>query len=109
MSVRKAIPDRSGIYNLLHELSSYVVPTEKRKGKLHDIFESSFDWKECYSDGFIEQKLNYIHENPCRGKWDLVKQPCEYIHSSAKFYFSGDQGVYPVLNYGALKDIDLTK
>jgi len=94
--------------NLLRELATYVVPTERRKGKLHDVFEPSFDWKECYSDSFIEQKLNYMHENPCRGKWNLVKQPCEYVHSSAGFYLHGEQGVYPVLNVMMLKDIDLT-
>ena len=95
--------------NLLLELASYVVPTERRKGKLHDVFEPSFDWKECYSDSFIEQKLNYIHENPCRGKWDLVRQPWEYVHSSAQFYFNGVQGVYPVMSYMMLKDVDLTQ
>ena len=76
---------------------------------MHDVFEPSFDWKECYSDNFIEQKLNCIHENPCRGKWDLVTQPWDYIHSSAKFYYHGVQGVYPVISYMELQDIDLTK
>jgi REP element-mobilizing transposase RayT len=96
-------------HNLLLELSTYVVPTEKRRGKLHDVFEPSFDWKECYSDKFIEQKLNYIHENPCRGKWVMVKQPWEYVHGSAKYYFNSEQAEYPVTNYMVLKDIDLTK
>ena len=95
--------------DLLLELSSIVIPTERRRGKLHDVFEPSFDWKECYGDEFIEQKLNYIHENPCRGKWSLVKQPWDYVHSSAKFYFSGEEGVYPVINFMALKDIELTR
>jgi REP element-mobilizing transposase RayT len=54
--------------NMLTELASYVNKIERKRGKLHDVFEPSFDWKECYTDDFIEQKLKYIHENPCRGK-----------------------------------------
>ncbi len=95
-------------HNLLLQLASHVNATEKKRGKLHDVFEPSFDWKECYGDDFIEQKLNYIHENPCRGKWNLAKQPWDYIHSSARFYAFGEQGFYNVVNYGYLKDIDLS-
>lgn len=94
--------------NLLLELASHVNTTERKRGKLHDVFEPSFDWKECYTDDFIEQKLRYIHQNPCRGKWNLVRQPWDYPHSSAKFYTFGEQGIYEVLNYAELKDKDLT-
>jgi hypothetical protein len=74
---------------------------------LHEVFEPSFDWKECRSSRFINQKLNYVHDNPCRGKWNLVSSPVDYVHSSAKFYFTGEQGVYEVF-FGMLEDIDLT-
>src|SRR5690606_17851987 len=77
--------ERKGEKNLLLELESYVNKTDRKRGKLHEVFEPSFDWKECYTDDFIEQKLNYIHENPCRGKWDLAIRPWDYVHSSAKF------------------------
>jgi len=95
--------------NLLMELAAYVNKTDRKRGKLHDVFEPSFDWKECYTDDFIEQKLNYIHENPCRGKWDLAKQPWDYVHSSAKFYTFGEPGIYEVLSYAELKDKDLMR
>ena len=39
---------------------------EKLKGKLHEFFEPSFDWKMCDTENFVDQKLDYIHENPCR-------------------------------------------
>lgn len=90
-------------------LSSYVNTTEKNRGKRHEVFEPSFDWKECYDEKFIEQKLNYIHENPIRGTWALVAQPEDYIHSSAGFYATGKTGVYEVMNYMELQDVDLTK
>jgi hypothetical protein len=76
---------------------------------LHEVFEPSFDWKECINDKFTEQKLNYIHENPCRGKWSLVNQPEDYQHSSAKYYATGQHGEYIVTSLVELEDIDLTK
>ncbi|MFN7407048.1 MAG: hypothetical protein ACK5SL_10980 [Cyclobacteriaceae bacterium] len=60
-------------------------------------------------DQFMEQKLNYIHENPCRGEWNLAKYPEDYMHSSAKYYATGEQGIYEVMSYALLADIDLTK
>lgn len=37
----------------------------------------------------VEQKINYIHNNPLQEKWNLAKSPDEYYWSSAKFYESG--------------------
>ncbi|MFT3946769.1 MAG: hypothetical protein QM763_07335 [Agriterribacter sp.] len=47
--------------------------------------------------------------NPCRWNLPLVVQPEEYIHNSAKYYITGEQGVYEVCNYMTLQDVDLTK
>jgi len=63
--------------------------------------------RECRTEKFIQQKLGYIHPNPCKAK--LVELPEQYEHSSAKYYFTGEQGVYCVTNFMALRDIDLTK
>lgn len=94
---------------ILEQLASCVNSTDRKRKKLHEVFEPSFDWKECRTDKFIVQKLDYVHENPCRGKWHLVENFWEYRHSSAKYYVTGEQGIYPVTNYGELKDIDLTR
>ena len=32
------------------------------------------------------QKLNYIQNNPLKPHWDLVKTPCDYKYSSARYY-----------------------
>ncbi|MDP4285806.1 MAG: hypothetical protein Q8891_15420 [Bacteroidota bacterium] len=32
--------------------------------------------------------------NPCSGVWHLVEAPVDYKHSSARFYNTGEQGVY---------------
>lgn len=34
----------------------------------------------------IEQKLDYIHNNPVQGKWRLAFGPMEYYFSSIRFY-----------------------
>ncbi len=92
---------------ILQQLQQSVNNTEKKEGKLHHVFETSFDWKECRTDKFIEQKLDYMHWNPCKGN-KLAELPEQYIHSSAKFYITGDQGIYPVTSFMELEDIDLT-
>ena len=95
--------------DLLGVLASGVSSQEKKRGKLHVVFERSFDSKACRSHEFINQKLNYMHINPCKGVWNLANSPAEYTHSSAKFYITGEQGVYQVMNYLELEDINLTE
>jgi hypothetical protein len=51
--------------------------------KLHEVFEPSFDWKECGTSAFIQQKLNYMHWNFCKGNNKLFELPEQYIHSSS--------------------------
>ena len=96
------------LFNLLDEMRSLVRDDDRSKGQRHQVFEPSFDWKECYTDKFLEQKVSYIHLNPCRGAWRLATNPEDYPHSSAKFYICYQQGIYPVMSYGDLEDIDLT-
>ncbi len=78
---------------ILQQLQQSVNNTEKKERKIPHVFETSFDWKECRTDKFIEQKLDYMHWNPCKGN-RLVELPEQYIHSSAKFYITGEQGIY---------------
>jgi REP element-mobilizing transposase RayT len=95
-----------GKKDLLAQLSSYVNATEQLQNKKHQVFQPSFDRKECYSIPFMKQKMDYIHMNPCKA--GLVKLPEDYVHSSAKYYYTGEQGIYPVITYMELQDIDLT-
>ncbi|MFM8741323.1 MAG: hypothetical protein ACKOC0_14130 [Cytophagales bacterium] len=68
-----------------------------------------FIGRNIYGDKFIEQELMYMHENLCRGVWSLAMQPMDYVHSSAKYYAMGEQGIYEVKNYALMVDVDLTK
>ena len=74
---------------LLYQLGEGVSKRDHKRGKLHEVFEPSFDWKECRSDKFIDQKLDYMHDNPCAGKWKLTDRRCNYEHSSCSFYEIG--------------------
>jgi REP element-mobilizing transposase RayT len=95
-------------HDILKILENAVNISDKKRGKLHEVWEDSFDWKECISNTFITQKLDYMHMNPCTGKWMLAANPFEYEHSSARFYISGEQGKYEVLNFGELENINLS-
>ncbi len=50
-----------------------------------------------------------MHENLCKGVWNLEQSPINYLHSSAKFYYTGEHVAYSVTNYKELMDVDLTK
>lgn len=54
---------------------------------------------ELYSKKVAVQKLKYIHYNPLAEHWQLVKDPCDYKYSSAKYYETDEKC------FGFLKDI----
>jgi REP element-mobilizing transposase RayT len=93
---------------LLQKLSVNVEPKRKANNKQHEVWETSFDWKDCRSNEFVWQKLNYMHNNPCTGKWQLAANPIDYIHSSAKFYLTGVQGIYPVTNFMEMEEVNFS-
>lgn len=85
--------------DILTQLRRDVKDKDKERGKLHEVWKKGFDIKECRTEDFIRQKLIYIHNNPCSGKWKLAEDILRYPHSSACFYISGKQGVYGVRDY----------
>ena len=95
--------------DILEKLADFVNDTDRKKGKLYEAFEPSFDWKECDTDNLIEQKLNYIHLNPCVCNPTLVKSPIDYLHSSANYYLGGNNILYPVEHVMNMKDIKFDK
>ncbi len=51
-------------HDILLQMQSVVNNTQKAINKQHEVFEPSFDWKECRTAEFIQQKLNYMQWNP---------------------------------------------
>ncbi len=96
-------------HEVLHQMNEQVNATDRSRNKKHEVFEPSFDWKECNSEKFIEQKLNYIHENSIKGEARLVENPEDYEYSSARYYVTGEHRNIRITTYLELQDIDLTK
>ncbi len=55
----------------------------KRKQQ-YKVWQNGYHAEKVYSDSFIRQKLNYIHQNPVVDK--IVSQPEDYYFSSARNY-----------------------
>lgn len=90
---------------VLNKLQSAVSERDKNRGKRHQVFIESFNCKLCYSEYFIQQKINYIHNNPLRGKWSLCEKPSDYLHSSASFYHTGIHSFFQVDNIYSRNDL----
>ncbi len=81
--------EAAGEVELLTLLKTGVEANRKANNKQHEVWQQSFDWKYCDSEKLILQKLNYLHYNPCNGKWMLAPSFVEYVHSAASFYELG--------------------
>ncbi len=87
---------------ILQRMAWAVNPTEFKNGSKHKVFKTSSDIKRIESQKFIDQKLNYIHANPCKGNRVLARQPEDYAHSSAAFYISGHDHRAPLIHVDEL-------
>ncbi|MDW8277513.1 MAG: transposase [Anaerolineales bacterium] len=77
----------------LEALAAKVGRPEKQKYK---VWEDDYNAKEVFSAEFLEQKMNYIHSNPCQDHWKLSAAPEEYLWSSARFYFTEEPCIIPI-------------
>jgi REP element-mobilizing transposase RayT len=80
----------------LELLESEVNQTDKSRGKRHDVFYSSFDARQILDEEMLLQKLNYAHQNPVAGKWNLAHTALDYHWSSCRYYELGEK-VFPFL------------
>ena len=51
---------------LLQRLNLSVEAKDRERNKKHEVWEDSFDWKECRTDKYMQQKLNYMPARPVR-------------------------------------------
>jgi REP element-mobilizing transposase RayT len=94
--------------NVLAKMSEWVNNTDRKRNKKHEVFEPSFDCKECRSTAFVWQKIHYIHQNAAKEKGNRVVIAEDYQHSSASQYFNNIVKGYEVLHYGNLDEVDLS-
>ncbi|MCK4800730.1 MAG: transposase [Anaerolineales bacterium] len=66
------------------------------------VWEDSYLAKEIYSLPFLEQKIDYIHQNPCRPPWKIINNPEDYPWSSAGFYLTDKPCIIPIDDIRAL-------
>lgn len=66
------------------DLKHFYVGAKDRK---YQIWERNPLTSRLPSEEIIVQKVNYIHANPIRGKWNLCKNITDYKYSSASFYY----------------------
>jgi len=62
----------------------------------YKVWEDSYDARDVFSIKFLQQKMDYIHHNPCQPHWKLVDTPEQYLWSTAGFYFDGKPCVIPI-------------
>jgi len=77
------------LFNKLEELYASVNEKERKKGQRHKVFEDSFDAKDCNSNKFVYQELDYMHKNPVSKKWQFVNDFTDYLYSSTSYYEKG--------------------
>ncbi|MFC5409235.1 transposase [Larkinella bovis] len=64
------------------------------KIKDYKLWQDGSEPKEIFSDSFLAQKLQYLHNNPVRA--GIVEYPEEYLYSSARNY-AGKRGLLEVI------------
>jgi REP element-mobilizing transposase RayT len=89
---------QKGEITVLRKMVNAVNPKDRQRNKEHEVWQKSFDVKECRTEKFLIQKLNYMHDNPVSGKWKLCEHAVDYRHSSFGFY-CGKKGSYVVKDY----------
>jgi REP-associated tyrosine transposase len=76
-------------------LKASVMRPDKQEYK---VWEDGYNAKEVFSPEFLQQKIEYIHNNPLQPQWNLVNQPEDYIWSSARFYILNEPALIPLAN-----------
>jgi len=68
-----------------------------KRNQTYKVWQSGYHAEKMYSNTFIKQKINYIHNNPVVEK--IVANPEDYVFSSARNYaeLENELDIIPVL------------
>lgn len=64
------------------------------KAYQYTFWQEGYEPKEIHTNGFLQQKIDYIHDNPVRA--EIVETPESYLYSSAQDY-AGMKGLLDVI------------
>jgi len=77
---------RMVIRQLLAENDQAAVQTLRQRNRDNrqefKVWEDGYDARDIFTLEFLEQKMNYIHYNPCQPHWNLIELPEDYPFSS---------------------------
>jgi putative transposase len=109
------LPINRSIGDLLQDFSSFTAHAilgQIRKDNRQDLIEFFHErrrdkreehsiWqdvqaKNIFSEKFLKQKMEYIHQNPVTKEWNLVKDRADYKYSSACYYDNDQQPVIEI-------------
>ncbi|MDP2889444.1 MAG: transposase [Bacteroidota bacterium] len=65
-----------------------------KKIKYFKVWQDGNDAQEIHTTAFLEEKMNYIHNNPVKA--ELVGRPEDYLYSSARDY-AGEKGLVEIV------------
>ena len=60
----------------------------------YKIWQDEFHPEAIHSERFYKQKVNYLHDNPCRKGFFALPQ--DWLYSSARTYYLGDDSVIEI-------------
>lgn len=60
------------------------------------VWEDGYNAKAVVTADFLQQKMTYIHHNPCQPHWALSSTPESYLWSSARFYHTDQPCIIPI-------------
>jgi len=63
----------------------------------HSIWQD-IQAKNIYSVEFLQQKMEYIHQNPVAKDWKLVEDRADYLYTSAGYYDYGRKPIIEIMD-----------
>jgi REP element-mobilizing transposase RayT len=82
------------------ELLEFFALQRRDKRHKHSIWQD-IQAKNVFSIKFLNQKMEYIHNNPVDKDWKLVDDRADYRYSSACFY---DRNITPIIEIDDVRD-----
>jgi putative transposase len=77
-------------------LDFFAAKVERPTKQQYKIWEDDYNAKDVVSAEFLQQKMAYIHNNPCQSHWNLSATPEDYLWSSARFYLTDEPCIIPI-------------
>ena len=93
-TARQVIAELKARENLKLLASLRSLNTDRRQE--YKVWEDGYDSRDLLSPKMLQQKMDYVHLNPCQPQWKLVEDPVDYLWSSARFYMADLPAIVPV-------------